>query len=520
MSQYQVLARKWRPKRFQDVIGQSHITRTLQNAITHNKIAHAYLFTGTRGVGKTSLARIFAKSLLCEKPQTDGNPCLKCNSCQSFETSVSMDFIEIDGASNNGVENIRDLIDNAQYLPTKGKYKVYVIDEVHMLSLSAFNALLKTLEEPPAHVIFVLATTEPEKLIETVLSRCQKMDFKNVKSLDTEKHIREIAKTENIKFESDYVLKTLIHQANGSMRDALSLLDQVLGLSTNNTVGEEQLLQSLGIAKTSAVREICSKILLGNFKQVNEVYKNVISENIELKVFCQQILDQFYELIQKIDDVKSVYAENLVENGSLRDISVSELFWIYEVLSKDLDWALKSINPSQLIGVLLKKVALRRLILSAQDEKLQHDNVEAKPVVKKDWPGFLAFLNQKSAPIYANLERGNLLEDIALSSTQVAVKVAFAQSSKVFYDYFCEREIEQKMIAFLKEYFERDVLFKVSLLTDNKPDFKSKFEEEKLKHEQLQEQKTQEIRDNSFVKEAESLFNTKVDKIILTNKEG
>jgi DNA polymerase-3 subunit gamma/tau len=175
---YQVLARKWRPKKFNDVIGQEHITKTLVNSIEKNKVAHAYLFTGTRGVGKTTIARIFAKSLRCENRLEDFNPCGECNSCKSIDSSNSLDYVEIDGASNNSVDNIRELIENVNYLPSSGKYKVYVIDEVHMLSNSAFNALLKTLEEPPAHVVFIFATTDPHKLLGTVLSRCQRFDFK------------------------------------------------------------------------------------------------------------------------------------------------------------------------------------------------------------------------------------------------------------------------------------------------------------------------------------------------------
>lgn len=161
---YQVLARKWRPKTFNEVIGQDHIARTLQNSILKEKIAHAYLFTGTRGVGKTTIARIFAKAIRCENLDDKGNPCLECSSCKSIDQSNALDYVEIDGASNNSVDNIRELIENAQYLPSSGKYKVYVVDEVHMLSTSAFNALLKTLEEPPAHVIFIFATTDPHQL--------------------------------------------------------------------------------------------------------------------------------------------------------------------------------------------------------------------------------------------------------------------------------------------------------------------------------------------------------------------
>ncbi|NBO35255.1 MAG: DNA polymerase III subunit gamma/tau, partial [Actinobacteria bacterium] len=174
------LYRKYRPGQFSDVIGQEHVTGPLSRALNSGNINHAYLFTGTRGVGKTSIARLFAKAIICEQPKSDLNPCLVCASCRDIDAGNSMDYLEIDGASNNSVDDVRSLIENVQYLPARGKYKIYVIDEVHMLSVSAFNALLKTLEEPPQHAIFILATTDPHKLLGTVISRCQRYDFKNV----------------------------------------------------------------------------------------------------------------------------------------------------------------------------------------------------------------------------------------------------------------------------------------------------------------------------------------------------
>lgn len=235
---YQVLARKWRPKNFEEVIGQSHITRSLQNAILKKKIGHAYMFVGTRGVGKTSVARIFAKAIRCENKLSSGNACNECRACLDFDTDTSMNVIEIDGASNNSVDNIRDLISNVHYLPTNGNFKVYIIDEVHMLSTSAFNALLKTLEEPPAHVVFIFATTEAQKLLGTVLSRCQRFDFRNVKIGELVQHINYISKAEGIQFENMQLVRELAILGNGSVRDCLSLLDQVLTFSENNIVKE------------------------------------------------------------------------------------------------------------------------------------------------------------------------------------------------------------------------------------------------------------------------------------------
>ena len=219
---FQVLFRKYRPKLFGDVVGQDHVTRALQNAINGQSIGHAYLFTGTRGIGKTSVARIFAKALTCQSPQEDGNPCLSCTSCRGVDEGTLIDVQEIDGASHNGVENIRGLIENVQYLPSTGHYKVYIIDEVHMLSVPAFNALLKTLEEPPAHVVFILATTGPEKLLETVLSRCQRFDFRSAGIEALIGHLGEVLEQENIVIKEESALRQICRQGRGSFRDTLS----------------------------------------------------------------------------------------------------------------------------------------------------------------------------------------------------------------------------------------------------------------------------------------------------------
>ena len=240
---YQALYRKWRPQKFEDMVGQTAVTKTLKNAIIHHKTSHAYLFTGPRGTGKTSAAKIFAKAINCLNPK-DGEPCNDCLLCKGITEGTIGDVIEIDAASNNGVEEIRDIRDKARYAPTQATYKVYIIDEVHMLSTGAFNALLKTLEEPPKNVIFILATTEPHKIPATIISRTQRFDFRRITNDEIIQRLRYILEQEEITYEEE-ALSVIARCANGGMRDALSLLDQVISFS-DDKVSFEQAIQVSG----------------------------------------------------------------------------------------------------------------------------------------------------------------------------------------------------------------------------------------------------------------------------------
>lgn len=259
---YTALYRKWRPTGFADVKGQDHIVQTLKNQITGQRIGHAYLFCGTRGTGKTTIAKIFAKAVNCEHP-VDGSPCGECESCQSIVSGRSMNVVEIDAASNNGVENIREIREQVQYPPTEGRYRVYIIDEVHMLSTGAFNALLKTLEEPPSYVIFILATTEVHKIPITVLSRCQRYDFRRITIETIAERLRELADAEQILVE-ERALTYLAKAADGSMRDALSLLDQCVAFHFGTLLTYDNVLEVLGAVDSSVFSQLLREILAGD----------------------------------------------------------------------------------------------------------------------------------------------------------------------------------------------------------------------------------------------------------------
>ena len=254
---YMALLRKFRPSRFENVKGQEHIVTTLQNQIKAERIGHAYLFCGTRGTGKTSIAKIFAKAVNCEHPE-GGSPCGECTSCKAIAAGASMNVIEIDAASNNGVDNIREIVDEVSYSPAEGKYKVYIIDEVHMLSIGAFNALLKTLEEPPSYAIFILATTEVHKIPITILSRCQRYDFRRI-TIDTiASRLRELMDEEQIQVE-EKALRYVAKAADGSMRDALSLLDQCIAFHFGQELTYDKVLDVLGAVDT----EVFGMCLIG-----------------------------------------------------------------------------------------------------------------------------------------------------------------------------------------------------------------------------------------------------------------
>ncbi len=312
---YTALYRKFRPDHFEEVKGQEHIVTTLRNQIKAERIGHAYLFTGTRGTGKTTIAKLFAKTVNCENP-VDGSPCGHCRSCQTIASGASMNVIEIDAASNNGVDNIREIVDEVSYSPVEGKYKVYIIDEVHMLSIGAFNALLKTLEEPPSYVIFILATTEVHKIPITILSRCQRYDFKRI-SIDTiAARLQELADREQVAVE-EKALRYIAKTADGSMRDALSLLDQCIAFHFGEELTYDKVLDVLGAVDTRVFSELLEMIQSQNISGCISLLEEVVIQGRELTQFVTDIAWYLRNLLlvktsdDEIEDVIDVSSDNL-----------------------------------------------------------------------------------------------------------------------------------------------------------------------------------------------------------------
>lgn len=294
--QYEVLARKYRSKTFDEVVGQAHIAQTLKKAILSNRVAHAYLFCGTRGTGKTSIARIFAKALNCEKASAQSaEPCNECNSCLAVARGEDMDVIEIDAASNTGVDHVRDLIEKASFMPARSRYKIYIIDEVHMLTKNAFNALLKLIEEPPAHVKFILATTEPEKVLPTIQSRCQRFDFRNIPTSEIAGHLRHIAQQEGIQADDD-ALNLVARAGAGSMRDALSLLDRLLSIGEKKLT-VEMLEQLLGMPRSQHILELAEAIATGNAASVLQQADQLIQNGLSSEALVVALIEHFRNLL-------------------------------------------------------------------------------------------------------------------------------------------------------------------------------------------------------------------------------
>ncbi|MDP4985386.1 DNA polymerase III subunit gamma/tau, partial [Pseudoalteromonas tunicata] len=354
---YQVLARKWRPQNFHQLVGQEHVKQALVNALTQQRLHHAYLFTGTRGVGKTTIARIFAKSLNCELGIT-ATPCGQCSACLDIEAGRYIDLLEIDAASRTKVEDTREILDNVQYAPTRGRYKVYLIDEVHMLSKHSFNALLKTLEEPPEHVKFLLATTDPQKLPVTILSRCLQFNLSALSRPQIEQQLSFVLTEEQIHFEVAS-LALLAKAADGSMRDALSLTDQAIA-QTNGQVNESQVKSMLGLMDASWAKRLLVSIVDKDGAELLSLVADLVKQNANAKSVLDDLLSLTH-LLLLTQLVPSAAAFNEDEadfiDAMSKSLSPEQVQVYYQLLlggKKDLQWA-----PDEKLG--LEMVLLRLL---------------------------------------------------------------------------------------------------------------------------------------------------------------
>ncbi len=388
---YVVIARRWRPQQFQEVIGQEHVSKTLANAIANQRIAHAYIFSGPRGVGKTTTARILAKAVNCEKGPTP-TPCNQCPSCESITKGNSLDVMEIDGASNRGIDEIRNLREKIRFAPSMGKYRVYIIDEVHMLTKEAFNALLKTLEEPPEHVIFIFATTEIHRVPPTILSRCQRFDFRRMPIKTIVEHLKRICQEEKIEVEEEALLQ-IAKKADGSMRDAQSILDQLISFS-GNSVTFEDVVQALGVIHQDVYFELTEKIRNADIKGLVLTAHNIFETGYDLNEFLLGLEEHFRNILV----VKSTGNTDLVDTSE-------EYLERYAQLAKEM-------NENDLIGYLKLIGETINQVKSSQQPQLKFE---------------LGLIKLAKMPRAAQIEE--ILQKIDLLKKKASNRVSYGETS-------------------------------------------------------------------------------------------
>lgn len=370
---YLVLARKYRPKQFSDIVGQQAVVRTIVNAIKLKRTHQAYVFSGSRGIGKTSIARIFSKALRCQNiTEKDGllYSCDQCSDCIEIAAGNSVNVLEIDGASNNGVDSVREIRENAKFLPSSGLFKIYIIDEVHMLSTQAFNALLKTLEEPPEHVVFIFATTESHKIPETILGRCQRFDFKRVTVAQIMDRVKEVLKAESIAYE-DAALNLIARSAEGSMRDALSILDQVIsfsGLKVTATAVKE----SIGLIGSELVFALLKNVLERDAKAALFIVQNAFNQGVDLKILLKSLIEMLHALILVqvgVEKPETHFSDDelkqLTTLKNTRPLEENEL--IFQIYHHGLDLLSRAPQPKLIFDLIVIKTALAETLLKLEE---------------------------------------------------------------------------------------------------------------------------------------------------------
>ena len=553
---YLVLARKWRPQNFTDLIGQEHVSQTLSNAIRSGRIHHAFLFTGARGVGKTSAARILAKALNCDEGLSD-QPCNTCSSCTEITAGQGLDVLEIDGASNTGVDDIRELRENIRYLPNHSRYKIFIIDEVHMLSTNAFNALLKTLEEPPDHAKFIFATTEPHKIPITILSRCQRFDFRKIPLARVAGRLREISDAEKLTI-SDRSLSLVARQGEGSMRDALSTLDQVIAFS-GDEVDDEAVQTLLGMVDRRLLLDTVEAVMQRDSRRALDAVRRIDQLGLALRQFTQDLLEMFRgmvickvvedptELLDLVgDELKDLKA--LAEVASLEDLqrivtllmkTQSELVHSnYPLLTLEMSLIrLATLAPSQDISKLISHIeSLEKRLSSTPLQKVhsapqgstperpQQPPPATSPPKKpeapvatstdsKGWQGLVDQVKQSRPMLGSVLEHGRLLK-LELPF----LELGYAKDSFMI-SQLQEHEISQDLETLATEYFGEPIKLRVSPIEAGKQDTPPSLVETR---EAKETDRMRRLRDDAMehpaLKAVQDIFDGKIKQVIPIDK--
>lgn len=504
---HKALYRAYRPQTFKDVVGQGHIIRTLKNQIQNNNVGHAYLFSGTRGTGKTSTAKIFARALNCQN-SIDEEPCNECEFCKDILNDNVMDVIEIDAASNNSVDDIREIRENVKYTPAKCKYKVYIIDEVHMLSQGAFNALLKTLEEPPSYVIFILATTEPHKIPATILSRCQRFDFKRVTVKDMAYRMKEICDDVNVEVD-DRALNLIARNSQGALRDALSILDQCISFSENN-IEYKDVVDLLGTVNIEQLFEMAEYVIKEDTKKCLEILNEFVVWGKDIKNLIDDLIDHFRNLMvckvsKDLDEIISL-PEEIVDQlkAQAETIEVNDIIRILNILSTTQDAIKVSTNPRVLAEVsimklsqpmfddskeaLLKRISTLEDVIKSgkvsindnvekekeikdiseeyEDEEVFYEEVKSEDVelIEKYWENILTHIKKdKNMPVYAILREAREF-NVSANNLYIVFDDNFAFAKNKLSDEKTRNYIE----GVIREILNRSFSIKIVLKSESK----------------------------------------------------
>lgn len=503
---YQVIARKWRSQSFDQLVGQSHVTTTLQNALKNNRLPHALLFTGPRGTGKTSSARILAKALRCPNSK-NFVPCNQCSDCEEISLSRSPNVIEIDGASNNGVDAIRELRDTVAYSPSSGKYKIYIIDEVHMLSTSAFNALLKTLEEPPDHVIFIMATTEVHKIPQTILSRCQRFDFRRIATRMIADRLKLICESDKIAADSE-ALWMIARQGDGSMRDAQSLLDQVITFA-NGPLTKNNVIEILGLTDHSLLLEVISKLVSRDARGILSSLQKIALAGYEPSLFAADLLENIRHLLLiKISQQSEVSDSTLIElpDSEVRflqdlgqSLSEEDIHLLFDMMLKGASDIGRAGDPRTVMEMVLLRMASAPRVASLQSlfsNNTSNTNTSIRPPIPAKSSVISSTVRNAPTPTPKSPLARNpqdrwfeLVQSIKIADSLLAAKIEnllfIAEKNKVIElavpakmsflkDQMSDRATRDRMQAFVDQQWGTGYSLSIGVAADQSPNSKDK----------------------------------------------